>query len=45
MVIDTRLLRKQITALEHLITDYPEEHILWGVINLLEEILDKEETN
>jgi hypothetical protein len=40
-MVDYKLLRKQITALEHLISDYPDDHILWGLINYLEDVIDK----
>ena len=38
--IDLPLLKKQIDALSYLLDskDYPEEHILWGALYLLEEI-------
>lgn len=38
--IDLPLLKKQIEALSYLLDskDYPEEHILWGALYLLEAI-------
>lgn len=42
MVVDVKLLRKQITSLEHLISDYPDDHVLWGALELLEAIYDAE---
>ena len=41
--IDLPLLKKQIDALSHLLDskDYPEEHILWGAVYLLEAIYEE----
>lgn len=42
--IDKKLLKKQIDAFSYLLEskEYPEEHILWGALYLLEALYEEE---